>query len=96
MEVPRIKSWIETSTYLDMLAQTVINDVAPLLNTPGGAPHAIAREVFCYVDYLGALYAGKGPSETAEKGYLQTLSPWWAIKFSVHRLNKHPTGSPQL
>jgi hypothetical protein len=31
--------------------------------------------------------------ETAEKGYLQTSSSGWIIKFSVHRLNKQPTSS---
>lgn len=63
MEVPKIKVWDEAGIYLDMLAQTVINDVVPLLNTPGGAPHAIAREIFCYIDYLGALYTGKDPAK---------------------------------
>lgn len=59
MKVPVVKSWDQAGPYLDMLAQTVINDVSPLLKTTGGAPHAIAREVFSYVDYLGALYVGK-------------------------------------
>lgn len=51
-----------------MLAQTVINDVVPLLNTPGGAPHAVNREVFSYVDYLGALYAGTSKVKCGSDG----------------------------
>jgi len=35
-------------------------------------------------------------NETAEKGYLQTSSPGWAIKFSVRYLNKRSTNSLQL
>lgn len=59
MRVPEnINRWEEASPYLDMLAHSIINDVCPLLNLPGGAPHAIAREVFSYVHYLGALYVG--------------------------------------
>jgi hypothetical protein len=58
MEVPVIDKPAEAREYLNMLRQTVVNDVQPLLNTRGGAPHAVAREVFCYADYLGRLYTG--------------------------------------
>ena len=58
--IPGITNWDEAKPHLDMLAGTVINDIAPLLQTTGGAPHTVSREVFCYVDYLGALYVGTG------------------------------------
>ena len=41
-----------------MLENTVVDDLFPLLNTKGEAPHTISREFCCYVDYLGALYTG--------------------------------------
>lgn len=73
--VPIANSWEDASRHLDMLAGTVLADIVPLLNTPGGAPHAVAREVFCYVDFLGALYVGTtggvptGPDGLAQVGY---------------------------
>jgi len=68
MEVPIIRDWKETKPYLDMLAQTVINDLCPLLKTPGGAPHTISREVCCYIDYLGALYLGTSRTKLGPDG----------------------------
>ena len=58
MKIPTINSWGKAKCYLEMLAQTVKDDIHPLLATKGGAPHTISREVFSYVDYLGALYVG--------------------------------------
>ena len=53
-----IRKWDESSPHLEMLAQTIENDIRPLLHTVGGAPFAIAREVFSYVDHLGHLFTG--------------------------------------
>ena len=59
-----IDRWLESAGYLDMLINTVKDDLFPLRGkdqggcTDGGAPHAISREFSCYVDYLGALYTG--------------------------------------
>jgi len=64
MKVPKIKGWNEASPYLDMLAQTIINDICPLLNTRGGAPFSVSRQVFSYVDYLGTLYLGTSKTKT--------------------------------
>lgn len=58
MKLAIAKSWDEASSYLEMLARTVKDDIQPLLAVRGGAPHTISREVFSYVDYLGALYLG--------------------------------------
>jgi len=52
----------------------------------GGPLFTSEYEKFEEVDHL----------ETAEKGYLQTPSPGWGIRFSVHHLNKHSTRSLQL
>lgn len=49
----------EAKEHLHMLADTVGNDIEPLLATPGCAPFAVAREVFSYVDYLGSLRYGR-------------------------------------
>jgi len=59
-----INNWSESAGYLDMLLDTIRNDLFPLRRkdqggcTDGGAPHTISREFSCYVDYLGALYTG--------------------------------------
>lgn len=53
-----IKEWKEASQDLDNIAEVIIQDLCPLLNTPEGAPHTISREFSCYIDYLGALYCG--------------------------------------
>lgn len=58
MKLSVVESWDEARSYLEMLAQTIKDDLCPLLRTKGGAPHTISREVFSYVDYLGALYVG--------------------------------------
>jgi hypothetical protein len=57
--VPEINKWDESRPRLEMLHQTIVDDIAPLLSTVGGAPHAIAREVFSYVDHLGHLFTGQ-------------------------------------
>ena len=57
-DLRRINKWSEAQPHLEMLSMTVGNDIWPLLNTRGFAPFAICREVFCYVDYLGALFTG--------------------------------------
>ena len=61
----------------------------------------------CLMFVLDAIYISPNDSpfgrylltymlETAEKGYLQTPPSRWAIKFSVHHLNKRSTHSLQL
>jgi hypothetical protein len=57
-----IKRWEDTGPYLRMLRNTIVNDIRPLLETEGGAPFAIFREVMSYIDHLGDLYCGKGKS----------------------------------
>lgn len=71
MDVGRIRTWAEASPYLDMLASTVTNDVTPLLNTQGGAPHTVSREVCSYADYLGALFVGTPAGMTGQDGLAQ-------------------------
>lgn len=57
-------SQADVAAYLSMLSNTIENDIRPLLRTAGGAPHAVAREVFSYIDHLGSLSAGR----TSERG----------------------------
>ena len=69
--LPIVNRWDEAKLHLDMIAGTVLADLAPLLQTAGGAPHTIAREVFCYVDYLGALYVGTSGMPLGPDGLAQ-------------------------
>ncbi len=54
-----VARWTDAKAHLDALKSTIAGDIRPLLATPGSAPFAICREVFSYVDYVGALYTGK-------------------------------------
>ncbi len=56
-EPKQITAWAEAGDYLQMLRNTVGNDIRPLLDTAGGAPFAIFREVMSYIDHLGNLYS---------------------------------------
>jgi hypothetical protein len=58
MDLSTVTRWSEARPHLDALRTTVMDDIRPLLATPGSAPFAICREVFSYVDYLGALFSG--------------------------------------
>ena len=69
----RIDQWSEAAPQLDGLANAILDDLAPLLSLPGHAPHTVSREFSCYVDHLGALYAGTsnvdcGPDNLAPVG----------------------------
>jgi hypothetical protein len=61
-KIDHIATWAESGAYLQMLRDTIANDIRPLLATKGGAPFAIFREVMSYIDHLGELYCGKGQS----------------------------------
>jgi hypothetical protein len=59
MPLTTIKTWPEASVYLQELIDTIDGDVKHLLTARGGAPFAICREVFSYVDHLGHLFSGE-------------------------------------
>jgi hypothetical protein len=50
-----IEAWGDARPYLEIMKQTILADVQPLLDLPEEAPFAEYREVFCYVDHLGHL-----------------------------------------
>jgi hypothetical protein len=66
-ELQTIEGWGDARPYLDNLKQTILADVCPLLDLPEGAPFAVSREVFCYIDHLGHLYSGRGPGQVGER-----------------------------
>lgn len=73
MTVPIVKQWSEAVPYLDMLADTIDNDLLPLLSTKGGALHTISREFCCYVDYLGTLYTGLAEHQESSNRFCRYL-----------------------
>jgi hypothetical protein len=84
-----IREWTEATVYLTELRDTVRADVRPLLATPGYAPFAISREVFCLVDHLGHLYTG-GAWEIAEEGTKKLEEELMA--FAAKRFQETPAG----
>jgi hypothetical protein len=58
-ELKKITTWGEAEPHLRGLRDTIPGDIEPLLRDEAGAPFAVCREVFSYVDYLGALHSGR-------------------------------------
>jgi len=61
MALPRITDTIGALGYLHAnLKPSIQNDVYPVIqaNKTEGGYFAVPRLIFCYIDYLGALYSG--------------------------------------
>lgn len=73
--VQTIGAWGGAKPYLEGLQNSMLDDVRPLLDLPGGAPFAVCREVFSYLDHLGHLYTGLGKGHVADrfKSYLKEI-----------------------
>lgn len=72
-QVPKLKKWSDANDYLLNLRKTIYDDIQPLLDTVGGAPFAINREIMCYIDHLGHLYSGKVKVGERLKSFLKEV-----------------------
>jgi hypothetical protein len=68
-----LQQWPDAAVHLAALKNTVVGDIRSLLTLPSGAPFAVCREVFSYIDYLGALYTGQLPVGSRFRQVLQNL-----------------------
>jgi hypothetical protein len=102
----QITVWEEAGPYLQMLRDTVGNDIRPLLVTEGGAPFAIFREVMSYIDYLGYLYTGLGEGKSARRlvQFLEDVSAkvdpsyktWARVVYQMYRCGPVHEFAPKI